>query len=106
MSGLAVYEEMSTIATYMKAKFPIVLRTTLDIQLPDVDIRYPHEWSLEFALEVDQALAVLARAFHNQGFLLTLTELLDLISISFNQLGCEAICRSCWDQTPGNKQRF
>lgn len=106
MSGLAVYEETSTVATYMKAKFPIVLHITLDMQLPDVDIQHPHEWSMEFALEVDQALDVLARAFHNQGFSLTLTELLDLISISFNQLGCEAICRSCWAQTPGNQQRF
>ena len=72
MSKLTVFEETSTVATYMKEKFPIVLHTVLDIQFPDVDIQHPHGWSIEFAMEVDLALDVLARAFHNQGCFSTL----------------------------------
>jgi len=68
MSELAVYQETSTVATYMKARFPSVLHSVVDMPYPDDNIQHPAHWSLEFALEVDQALDVIARAFHNQGF--------------------------------------
>jgi hypothetical protein len=68
MSDLAVYQDASIVATYMKAKFPSVLHSVINMAYPDVNIQYPDSWPLEFAVEVDQALDVLARAFHNQGF--------------------------------------
>ena len=59
------------VSTYMKKKLPIILLRTLgDMERPtssDVEIPHPKDWSLEFALEVDRALDVIARAFHNQG---------------------------------------
>ena len=79
MSKLAVFEETSMVATYMKAKFPIVLHTVLDMQLPDVDIQHPQGWSVEFALEVDLALDVLAHTFHNEGCFSTSPEMLYII---------------------------
>jgi len=68
MPELAVYQETSIVATYMKARFPSVLHSVVDMAYPDVDIQHPDHWSLEFALEVDQALDIIARAFRNQGF--------------------------------------
>lgn len=52
------------VSTYMKQKFPNVL---LRPESPDIEIRHPSSWSVEFALDVDLALDVIARAFHNQG---------------------------------------
>jgi hypothetical protein len=68
MPELAVYQETSAVATYMKARFPSVLHSIVDMPYPDVNIRHPNSWPLEFAVEVDHALDVIARAFHNQGF--------------------------------------
>jgi hypothetical protein len=67
MSKLAVFQETSTVATYMQAKFPMVLlETSPPLGHPDF-IPHPAGWSLDFALEVDLALDVIARAFRNQG---------------------------------------
>lgn len=52
------------VSAYMKEMFPHVLKG--DMKQP---IQYPPSWSLEFALDVDRALDVLGRAFHNKGFL-------------------------------------
>jgi hypothetical protein len=73
MSNLAVLQDTCIVATYMKRKFPGVLASTRGLQGPNVEIQHPHGWSVEFALEVDLALDVIARAFHNQGSLLTVT---------------------------------
>ncbi|KAF8808475.1 hypothetical protein BYT27DRAFT_7222927 [Phlegmacium glaucopus] len=54
------------VATYMQTKFPSVLLSTLRMEQPDLEIEHPHGWSVEFALGVNLALDVLARAFHNQ----------------------------------------
>jgi hypothetical protein len=65
-------EDTYIVSTYMKQKLPFVLLRALgDMQrpdTPDVLIPHPHCWTLEFALEVDLALDVIARAFRNQGF--------------------------------------
>ncbi|KAF8816189.1 hypothetical protein BYT27DRAFT_7238045 [Phlegmacium glaucopus] len=66
MSNLAVLQDACIVAAYMKRKFPSVLVSTLDLQGPNVEIEHPPGWSVEFALEVDLALDVIARAFHNQ----------------------------------------
>jgi hypothetical protein len=73
MSNLAVLQDACIVAAYMKRNFPSVLVSTLDLQGPNVEIEHPPGWSVEFALEVDLALDVIARAFHNQGALLTVT---------------------------------
>lgn len=65
-------EDTYIASTYMKQKFPFVLSRVLGIDRPDLpdspDIMHPLHWSIEFSLEVDLALDVIARAFHNQGF--------------------------------------
>jgi hypothetical protein len=54
----------------MKQMFPhVLLRVSERPESPDIEIRHPPGWSLEFALEVDLALDVIARAFHNQGII-------------------------------------
>jgi len=64
--SLAVYNKTSAVATYMQAKFQqVVYSTSLSSGQPEVFIAHPTEWSLDFAIEVD--LAVISRAFHNQG---------------------------------------
>jgi hypothetical protein len=71
-------QDTYSVSSYMKERFPHVLRME-----PNVEIQHPHGWSLEFALEVDLALHILARAFGNQGivpWLLTRMHLID-----FNQ---------------------
>jgi len=66
--NLAIDQETSIVAAYMQKKFPGVL---LDhsINTPDCPdfIAHPKHWSLEFSLEVDLALDVIARAFQNSG---------------------------------------
>lgn len=59
----------SVVSTYMQQKLPLVLLQT-QLESPDIDIveiPHPQGWSVEFALEVDLALDVVARAFHRQG---------------------------------------
>jgi hypothetical protein len=68
MSKLTVYKEASIVTTYMKARFPRVLHSIIDMDYPDVDIQHPLSWTLDFALEVDHALDVIVCTFHNQGF--------------------------------------
>jgi len=64
-------QDACIVSTYMKQKLPLVLLRALgDMERPespDVEIPHPRHWSVEFALEVDQALDVIARAFLNQG---------------------------------------
>jgi hypothetical protein len=70
---LAIEEETVIVAAYMKAKFPAVLRhhsSARPLSLPDFTIAHPRHWSLDFSVEVDLALDVIARAFHNTGILL------------------------------------
>ena len=56
------------VSTYMKQKFPFVLSQALgDMERPEVEIPHPRGWGVEFSLEVDLALDVIARAFQNQG---------------------------------------
>jgi hypothetical protein len=72
MSKLAIDEETAIVASYMKAKFPAVLRhhsSAHPPSLPDFTIGHPRHWSLDFSVEVDLALDVIARAFHNTGIL-------------------------------------
>jgi hypothetical protein len=61
------------VSTYMQQKFPLVLLRTR-LESPDIEIDevpHPQGWSMEFALEVDLALDVIARAFHHQGNYIT-----------------------------------
>jgi len=66
--NLAIDQETSIVAAYMKKKFPgVLLERSIDTpDRPDF-IGHPKHWSLEFSLEVDLALDVIARAFHNSG---------------------------------------
>ena len=66
---LAIDQETSVVAAYMKKKFPGVLLECSSIYTPDHPdfIGHPKHWSLEFSLEVDLALDVIACAFHNSG---------------------------------------
>jgi hypothetical protein len=75
MSILDAVQDTYIVSTYMKQKLPsVLLRAQGDIEGPDsldveyVELPHPSGWSLDFALEVDMALLVIARAFHNQGF--------------------------------------
>lgn len=67
-------QETCTVAKYMTEKFPYIL-STFGMKHPDnpdhpnAKVRHPEGWSVEFAMDVDQALAVLASAFKNQGFI-------------------------------------
>ena len=63
-SGPVQLQDTLIVSAYMKEMFPHVLKG--DMKQP---IQYPPSWSLEFALDVDWALDVLGRAFHNKGFL-------------------------------------
>lgn len=67
-----VLEDALIVSTYMKEKFPSVLLRALgnmeQPKSPGVKIPHPLRWSIEFSLEVDLALDVIARSFHNQGF--------------------------------------
>lgn len=69
------------VSNYMKQKFPQVLLQVLgDIEQLDDEIPHPASWDVEFALDVDLALDVIARSFHNQGIvscLLTRIYLID-----------------------------
>ena len=66
-------EDACVVSNYMKEKLPFVLlRASGDNdrpKSPEVEIPHPRHWSIDFSLEVDLALDVIARAFHNQGFL-------------------------------------
>jgi len=86
--NLAIDQETSIVATYMKRKFPGVLleRSINTPDRPDF-IGHPKHWSLEFSLEVDLALDIIARAFNNSGDIAfhDLTQQRNLIPIfSFN----------------------
>ena len=74
MSESYAVEDAYIASIYMKQKFPsVLLRALGDTEKsPDVKIPHPRSWSIEFSLEVDLALDVIARAFHNQGLLATL----------------------------------
>jgi hypothetical protein len=90
-------EDTYIVSTYMKQKFPFVLlRAQGDMERPDVEIPHPHRWSVEFSLEVDLAVDVIAHTFHNQGLGYSdspdLPEYYLIDFSSFNPLGCEAIC--------------
>jgi hypothetical protein len=66
---LAIDDETAIVATYMKAKFPGVLRHHCSARPLSFTIGYPRHWSLSFSMEVDVALDVIARAFYNTGIL-------------------------------------
>ena len=70
MMSVAV-EDTCIASIYMQKKLPsVLLRTQSDKDRPkshDVEIPHPSCWSMDFSLEVDLALDILARAFHNQG---------------------------------------
>lgn len=97
---LAIDEETAIVAGYMKAKFPGVLRHHLSAaHPPPCTIGHPKHWSLSFCLEVDLALDVIARAFHNTGILPHMyTPRPTKSHCSFHGLGCPKICRSHWPQ--------
>lgn len=85
-------------STYMKQKLPFVLLRALgDMKRPkspNVEIPHPSRWSIEFSLEVDLALDVIARMFHNQGCGFSDSSDYYLIGFnSFHRLGCDAIYR-------------
>ena len=67
--NLAIDKETSVVAAYMKQKFPGVLLERSSINTPDQpdSVGHPEHWPLEFSMEVDLALDVIARAFHNAG---------------------------------------
>ena len=72
MSDLSdAVQDIHIVSTYMKKKLPFVLLRFLGNmerpESPDVEVPHPRRWSVEFALEVDWALDVIARAFHDQG---------------------------------------
>jgi len=70
---LAVQETQS-IATYMKSKFADMMRNMSSVNYrPGVLIPYPEEWSMEYAVEVDLAVSIIAQAFDNQGVLISLS---------------------------------
>lgn len=67
---LAIDAETAIVAAYMKERFPAVLRhhsSAHPLCPPDFIIGHPRHWSLDFSIEVDLALDVIARAFHNAG---------------------------------------
>lgn len=88
MSIPSAVQEAYIVSTYMKQKLPHVLIERGQGYMerpvsPDVEIKHPLSWSLEFSIEVDLALEVLARAFHNQGIvLLLLPEYICILLIS------------------------
>jgi hypothetical protein len=90
---LAIDEETAIVAEYMKAKFAGVLRhhsSAHPPSLPDFTVGHPRHWSLDFSMEVDLALDVIARAFHNTGILFITTKYsgrVELISTKFQQTG-------------------
>ena len=63
-----IVDEIQEIATYMQKKFA---ETMLNIDhphlWPEVFIPIPEDWSLEYTIEVDLAVAIIAQAFDNQG---------------------------------------
>jgi hypothetical protein len=72
MSIPSSVQEAYIVSIYMKQKLPHVLleRSVGDMEQPEspyVEIQHPLNWSVEFAMEVDLALDVIARAFRNQG---------------------------------------
>jgi hypothetical protein len=90
---MSFLQDSYIVSGYMKKKFPYVLLG--NVERPDEDIHHPLDWSLDFALEVDLALDVMARAFHNQGiFFQYISRIYLTKQISIHKLGCEAICRS------------
>jgi hypothetical protein len=78
MSVLDALQDTYIVSTYMKQKFPSVLLRPMEgpdsLDVEYVELPYPSGWSMDFSLEVDLALLVIARAFHNQG----LATLIDL----------------------------
>jgi hypothetical protein len=60
---LAIDEETTTVANYMNAQFSWMRNWGAS----RTSVRHPDHWSLDFAIEVDLALDVIARAFNNQG---------------------------------------
>jgi hypothetical protein len=69
---MSALEDTLIASTYMKQKLPFVLLRALGNmkrpKSPNVEIPHPSRWSIEFSMEVDLALDVIARAFHNQGY--------------------------------------
>ena len=90
-------DEIQEIATYMQKKFA---ETMLNIDhphlRPEVFIPIPEDWSLEYTIEVDLAVAIIAQAFDNQGNRPTspIGVSHDLQkSCRINNVGCRALCR-------------
>ncbi|KIM34639.1 hypothetical protein M413DRAFT_144266 [Hebeloma cylindrosporum] len=64
---LAVLHETSTVATYMRAKFKMLMQNIGATPRQEHSfLPFPEAWSLEYAVEVDLAVSVVARAFSNQ----------------------------------------
>jgi hypothetical protein len=60
--------ETKTIATFMKLKFAETMWNMGSAEhRPGALIPYPEGWSLEFAIEVDLAVSIIAQAFDSQG---------------------------------------
>jgi hypothetical protein len=67
--SITALHDAYTVSNYMRQKLLDILRVLGDVeQSPDVEIQHPQSWSLDFAMDVDWALDVIARAFHNEGF--------------------------------------
>jgi hypothetical protein len=64
----AVVRELDTMAIYMQSKFE-ALMSNIDqpCRRQDPAIPIPEYWSLQYAIEVDHAISVIAQAFANQG---------------------------------------
>jgi len=82
---LAIDDETAIVAKYMKAKFPEVLRHHCSTARPlPCTVGHPRHWSLSFSMEVDLALDVIARAFHNAGILPYMCTLAALLMFGLN----------------------
>lgn len=60
---LAIDGETAIVAGYMKAQFLLMQNGGLS----DTSVSHPKRWTLDFAIEADQALNVILHAIKNQG---------------------------------------
>lgn len=64
--NLAVHKN-ETMATYMKSKFAEMLWKMDSTRHQPTVVPHPGEWSLEYAVEVDLAVLIIAQAFNKQS---------------------------------------
>jgi hypothetical protein len=62
---LGIDGETAIVADYMRARFGLI--QTDDPLVSKTFVQHANHWSLDFAIEVDRALDVIARAFNHQG---------------------------------------